>query len=109
MKKQFQKFSCLFVLILLNAFAIKVNSTPPAKDPRYFQLKIYHYTSSEQEAIIDKYLQSRYIPSLHSSGVSNIGVFKAIANDTAADKKLYIFIPFSTLRQWEKHFIGIRK
>lgn len=102
MKKISEKFSCLFVLILLNTF-VKVNSTPPAKDPRYFQLKIYHYTSSEQEAMIDNYLQSRFIPSLHGSGVSNIGVFKAIANDTAADKTLYVFIPFSTLKQWEKH------
>ncbi len=105
MRKLLQKFSFLFVLILLSAF-VKVNSAPPAKDPRYFQLKIYHYATVEQEAIIDKYLQSRYIPSLHSSGVSNIGVFKAIANDTAADKKLYVFIPFSTLRQWEKHSLA---
>jgi hypothetical protein len=34
--------------------------------------------------------------------LKNIGVFKAISNDTAADKKLYVFIPFKSLKQWEE-------
>ncbi|MEJ7685238.1 MAG: hypothetical protein WKG06_46820 [Segetibacter sp.] len=103
MKKLLHGSSLLFAFIFVITFLIKANAAPAAKDTRYFQLKVYHYTSSQQEAIIDNYLQSRFIPSLHASGVSNIGVFKAIANDTAADKKMYVFIPFASLKQWEKY------
>ncbi len=103
MKKLLQTSLFLFVFILLSSFLMKAGSAPSAKDSRYFQLKVYHYTSSEQEAMIDNYLQNRFIPSLHASGISNIGVFKAIANDTAADKKMYVFIPFSSLKQLENY------
>ncbi len=103
MKKLLQKSSFLFVFIFLFAFFMNAFSAPAAKDSRYFQLKVYHYTNSEQEALIDSYLKNHLIPSLHASRLSNIGVFKAIANDTAADKKMYVFIPFSSLKQWEKY------
>jgi len=103
MKKLLQYFSFLLICILFNAFASKIYSAPAAKDTRYFQLKVYHYTSSQQETVIDSYLQSRFLPALHAFGLSNIGVFKAIANDTATDKKMYVFIPFSSLKQWEKY------
>jgi hypothetical protein len=103
MKKLLSTILFLVAFISLVVFSANAFAAPPAKDSRYFQLKIYHYSSGEQEALIDKYLQSRFIPALHTSGLSNIGVFKAIGNDTAADKKMYIFIPFSSLRQWEKY------
>lgn len=109
MKKLLQNFSILSICILFNAFAIKAHSAPAAKDMRYFQLKVYHYAASQQEAIIDNYLQSKFIPALHAFGLSNIGVFKAIANDTAADKKLYVFIPFASLKQWEKYSLSESK
>ena len=103
MRKLLQKSLFSFFIILLTAFTRQISAAPSAKDTRYFQLKVYHYTNSQQESLIDNYLQSRFIPSLHASGISNIGVFKAIANDTAADKKMYVFIPFSSLKQWEKY------
>ncbi len=103
MRKLLQRCLFLSVALLLLSFSINTNAAPSAKDSRCFQLKIYHYTTGDQESIIDNYLQKTFIPSLHAFGLSNIGVFKAIANDTAADKKLYIFIPFSSLKQWEKY------
>lgn len=103
MKRLLQTFAFTFFVILSTAFLITANAEPSAKDSRFFQLKIYHYSSPTQEALIDNYLQKQFIPSLHTSGISNIGVFKAIANDTAADKKLYVFVPYSSLRQWEKY------
>jgi len=103
MKKLLLKSSLLFTCILSFAFFTKAYSAPAASDSRYFQLRIYHYTTPEQETLIDNYLQKQFIPSLHAFGLSNIGVFKAIANDTAADKKMYVFMPFSSLKQWEKY------
>lgn len=103
MKKLLQQSSFLFTSILLIIFSTSSFAVPPVKESRYFQLKVYHYTSNDQEAMIDNYLQKDFIPSLHTAGLSNIGVFKAIANDTAADKKMYVFIPFTSLKQWEKY------
>lgn len=105
MRKQLQTYLFLFIIILFNLS--KAGAAPSAKDSRFFQLKVYHYTTSQQEAMIDNYLQSEFIPSLHSSGISNIGVFKAIANDTAADKKMYVFIPFSSLKQLENYALKV--
>lgn len=103
MKKLLQLTSFFFIFMSTVVFALPSFAAPAAKDSRYFQLKVYHYSTSDQEAIIDKYLQNQYLPALHSSGINNIGVFKAIANDTAADKKLYVFVPYASLKQWEKN------
>jgi hypothetical protein len=39
---------------------------------------------------------------VHKAGIKKVGVFKPIANDTAADKLIYVFIPFKTLDEWVK-------
>nr|GFD55742.1 hypothetical protein [Tanacetum cinerariifolium] len=50
----------------------------------------------------DSFLQHQYVPLLHASGITTAGVFKAIGNDTAVDKRIYVFTPFASLSQWEK-------
>src|SRR3954469_22390164 len=109
MKKLLEKSLLLFAFIFTLIFSTNIFAAPLAKSSRYFQLKVYHYTSSEQEALIDKYLQNQFLPALHASGLSNIGVFKAIANDTATDKKMYVFVPFESLKQWEKYSLKADK
>ena len=79
-----------------------VAATPSAPRPRYFALKIYHLKTSRQEARIDSFLQRQYLPALHAAGIPVIGVFKPISNDTATDKRVYVFTPFTSLQQWEK-------
>jgi len=37
--------------------------------------------------------------SLHVMGVRSVGVFKAIANDTSANKSMYVFIPVKSLNR----------
>jgi hypothetical protein len=100
MKKIFYCFILLITLIVINAE--KAVASPVAKNTGYFILKVYHYKDAKQEASIDSFLRYRYLPFLHSSKLNNIGVFKAIANDTSADKRIYVFIAFQSLQQWEK-------
>jgi len=87
------------VLVMMVA---SVSATPPSKNSGYFVLRVYHYKNAAQEASIDSFLQYKYLPFLHTSKLNNIGVFKAIANDTATDKRMYVFMPFNSLQQWEK-------
>jgi hypothetical protein len=79
-----------------------VAATPSAPRPTYFALKVYHLKTSRQEARIDSFLQRQYLPALHAAGIPTIGVFKPIGNDTAADRRVYVFTPFTSLQQWEK-------
>lgn len=98
------KFAPLFFVafwcFLLDS--LNVSAYPVSSRPAYFELKVYHISNGRQEAIIDSFLQREYLPAMHAAGISNIGVFKPIGNDTTADKKIYVFIPFQSLKQWEK-------
>ncbi|MGI8633964.1 MAG: NIPSNAP family protein [Segetibacter sp.] len=94
--------SVVIVVLCLTSSALKLSAAPAAKNSEYFVLKVYHYKNAAQEASIDSFLQYKYLPFLHTSKLNNIGVFKAIANDTATDKRMYLFIPFQSLQQWEK-------
>jgi hypothetical protein len=61
-----------------------------------YEITVYHFKDPSQEATLDTYLQTAYLPALHREKIKNIGVFKPIANDTAADKIIYIIVPFKS-------------
>lgn len=86
------------ILILLLAVASVAYSAPVKKD--FYQIKMYHLKSNEQVSMMDGYLKNVYLPAMHRAGIKNIGVFKPIANDTAAAKLIYVFIPFSSSAGW---------
>ncbi|MGJ7031941.1 NIPSNAP family protein [Niabella hirudinis] len=85
-------------LLLLIAGRPAAQSSKTVRE--YFQLQVFHYTSPEQEQQLDRYLQNALLPALHRLNNPRIGVFKALSNDTAADKKIYVIIPFHELQQW---------
>lgn len=100
MKKQF-----LPSATILLAFMLLLNSsfTPAEKAPtrEFYQLTIYHCKTAAQVAVTSSYLKSTYLPALHKSGLGNIGVFTSTDNDTAIDKRVYVLIPFSSLKKYE--------
>ncbi len=83
----------LAVLLVSVANAYAGDKKP---SPEFYEIKVYHFSKGEQEKTIDEYLQSAYLPALHRAGIQKIGVFKPLANDTAADKLIYVFIPASS-------------
>lgn len=98
MKKK--KIALPAILLLLSAvltFAAnaKIKSS-------YFQITAYHYSTSEQEALIDGFLKEAYLPALHKKGINNVGCFKPITNDTAADKMIYVIRSFKNIEQLAK-------
>lgn len=84
---------------LLAVFILSFSATAQTTTREYYQLIIYHYTNTEQEQTIDQYLQAAFIPALQKRGLKTVGVFKPIANDTAADKQIYLWIPLKDLTQ----------
>ncbi|MEJ7820834.1 MAG: NIPSNAP family containing protein, partial [Chitinophagaceae bacterium] len=79
MKKLIFYNLCIFLSIFGLLIPVEGNS---AKNDAYFELKVYHYSNTQQENVLDNFIQNELIPYLHKSGIKNIGVFKAIANDT---------------------------
>ncbi|WP_072144826.1 NIPSNAP family protein [Hymenobacter sp. AT01-02] len=95
-------FLIFTVLLLLGMGRGNAASTALAARPAYLELKVYHLKTSRQEAVIDSFLQNQYMPALRTAGITKIGVFKPIGNDTAADRRIYVLTPYSSLKQWEK-------
>jgi NIPSNAP len=63
----------------------------------FYQLTVYHYSTVEQEKVLDNYLQNALLPALHRMNIPDVGVFKAIANDTTTAKSLYVFISMKSM------------
>ncbi|WP_153799252.1 NIPSNAP family protein [Foetidibacter luteolus] len=67
----------------------------------YYQLKIYHLASEQQEQLTEQYLEKAYLPALHRAGIPHVGVFKPIKKDSA-ERLVYVFIPFSSLEEFDQ-------
>ncbi len=85
------------ITFALSFFLFLQISAAPVKD--YYQILVYHFATAEQEKMVDGYLQNAFLPFMHKNGVKNIGVFSPIANDTAADKKIYVFLTLKSPNQ----------
>lgn len=102
MSKRFHFLSfCTLCLVM----ALLLSSSPAfskAPERELYELKIYHLKSKEQEERVDKFLQQAYIPALHRAGIKKVGVFKPVEGDTAAGKRIYVYIPYSSPDQFFK-------
>lgn len=91
------RFAGLLLLLVVTGLpAFCFNKKP---DREFYQIKIYHFKTPEQEKSIDAYLKNALIPALHRTGISKTGVFKPLANDTAADKLIYVLMPLRSFEQ----------
>ena len=88
----------LFIIAMLISLSPVVYGAKGSHD--FYQIKIYQLKNNDQVAQVDQYLQDAYLPALHRNGIKNIGVFKPIANDTAAVKFVYVLIPFKSTDEW---------
>jgi hypothetical protein len=93
----YKKLFCFALSALLLMF---ISPAVMAQTGYYYQIKIYHFKTSAQETVIDNYLKTAYLPSLHQKGFKNVGVFKPVETDTA-DRRIYLFIPFKSWKSIE--------
>lgn len=90
-----KKVLLLFSLLLI-AMVPQVLKAAAKLD--FYQLKIYHLKTTEQENTIDQFLKDAYLPALHRAGISSVGVFKPIVDPgkVAEEKLIYVLIPFAS-------------
>ena len=79
---------------------LQTHANDIAASREYFELRVYHFVNKEQEAIIDDFLKNALLPALHKTDRKLIGVFKPIANDTAADKRIFVLIPHKSIKDF---------
>ena len=89
------------LLIIIALLPLAATASPKFAAPKqeYYSLRVYSLKTAEQETRIDTYLQTALLPALHRIGITEVGVFKAIDNDTAAIRHVYVLIPFKNLEQ----------
>jgi hypothetical protein len=100
--KRFSRFLPVALAGALFLLAFPVFAAAPVAAKEWYEIKVYRYKTAEQEKLIDGYLSQALLPSLHKAGIAKVGVFKPLANDTAADKIIYVFIPFKSFAQWQQ-------
>ena len=91
MKKISSVIICLS--LFLSAFAQKNNALS------FYQISVYHYKDASQEKTINQYLEKALLPALHRMNTQPVGVFTSLANDTSADKTMYVFMPVKSLNE----------
>jgi hypothetical protein len=87
------KLICLCLSIILIA-SLNAGAKTPARD--YYQLKIYHYKTQDQETRLEQYLQQAYVSAIHRAGIKHVGIFKPVTQQDT-DRRIYVFTPFSSL------------
>lgn len=101
MKKNKSVLGLLLAVLFLNfiSLALPANSAPARE---FYELKVYSLKTKEQEDRVENYLKNAYLPAMHRAGVSKVGVFKPISNDTARTKKIFVMVPMKSLDQLVK-------
>ena len=100
MKQTFQhkiRLSCILLMAIMAGLPGHAGNKKPTQE--FYEIKVYHFKNADQEKSIDDYLKNALLPALHKTGISTVGVFKPLANDTAADKILYVFMPMKSFEQ----------
>ncbi|WP_295675289.1 NIPSNAP family protein [uncultured Mucilaginibacter sp.] len=93
----------LSILVTLTFCFLNVTAETRFKKTRYFyEIKVYHLKTQEQINKTEQFLKTAYLPALHRIGISKVGVFKAIGNDTSLDKRIYVFIPSASTEVFAK-------
>ena len=92
------KLNLILILFVLSGVPLKLFSQ--SKNRSFYEIKVYHFENKEQENQIDRYLKDALLPALKRERINQVGVFKPIGNDTLADKRIYVLIPYKSAQQF---------
>jgi len=96
MKKTIRKLTIAVILL----FALTQFVT--AAGSEFYQIQVFRLNGKLQEERVDNYLKSAYLPALHRAGIKTVGVFKPIPSDTTSGKQIFVWLPLTSLDQFNK-------
>lgn len=88
----------LFLIVLLPG--VTAMAAPAKRE--FYEIRVYYFKEKSQEDRIEKYLKDALVPALHRASISNVGVFKPVETDSTYGKRIYLFIPYTSLEQLTK-------
>lgn len=91
-----KKVVCLLLLIAGMFQGNLVAQKSKAEKRDYYEIKVYRLANNEQLQQVDAFLKNAYLPALHRAGVKKVGVYHPVGNDTATEKRIFVFIPLPT-------------
>jgi hypothetical protein len=109
MKNRLSGLAQLSFFLIFFSLVLSLSSFAFAPKREYYEIKLYHLKDKEQEDRLDTYLRDAYLPALHRKGIRSVGVFKPVGNDTAADRRTYVFIPYKSLDEFLKITDALQK
>lgn len=92
-------FTLILLTFIISIFAA-AQAVGQAGKRDLYELRTYHIENAQQEGMIDAYLKNAFIPAAHRNGIKEIGVFKPIASEADAGKKIYVFIPYPNAKSY---------
>ncbi|MGB4772170.1 MAG: NIPSNAP family protein [Chitinophagaceae bacterium] len=84
--------------ILFMAFSLAAFSQQ-SKRVDYYMIRIYHCATMDQVQSVEAFAGNTLKPFFTSNGIEHIGIFVPINNDTLTDKKVFVWIPFTSLEK----------
>lgn len=87
-------------LFLLLAACCLISSCDNTEKRNYYEIKFYRFETAAQEARLDNYLESAYLPGLHRAGIQNVGVFKLRQDGNEIQNAIILLVPFTSLEQY---------
>lgn len=97
----------IFIYLILLTFT---GYTQSKRD--FYLIRVYHCKNDDQLTRTETFIEKAWKPAAKRYGITKIGVFKPITNDTAVIKKLYLLIPTPStdhFYQLEDHMMGDAK
>lgn len=95
-----KRITYLSALCVVFAFFLSANLFAQKRD--IYELKTYHIENADQAAMLDSYMEKAYLPAAHRQGIKSVGVFKPIASQPDAGKKVYVLTPYKSMKQLMK-------
>ena len=96
------KFYKMFKVCLSFFLAMSLSLFVSAAEKEFYQIRIYHLKTEEQENRLDSFLRIAYVPALHRNGITQVGVFKPRPSDKTTERLLYVLVPFKSLKALQK-------
>lgn len=92
----------VYRLITLACLLLSFQQSHAFKSNEVYEIRTYYFDTKLQEDRLDQYLLQALLPGLHRMNIKKVGVFKPIANDTSAVKRIIVLIPFDDIKQFLK-------
>lgn len=97
----FNAVTRIFFFLVICAVAGQSHTFAQQTGREYYELKIFDFSTADQEALTDDYLKQALLPALKRYGIGPVGVFKsreALAGK--GQRRTYVVIPFQSLIQF---------